>query len=56
MSAAPSTHPDIAALVTPLSASRIEGLSFFFLYPLSAAAEERVVKRSEDRVSRIAFY
>jgi hypothetical protein len=27
-----STHPDIAALVTPLSASRIEGLYFFTLF------------------------
>jgi len=25
-----STHPDIAALVTPLSASRVEGISFIF--------------------------
>ena len=28
-----STHPDIATLVTPLSALRIEGISIF-LYPL----------------------
>ncbi|NOW96513.1 hypothetical protein FHW89_003186 [Mucilaginibacter sp. SG564] len=63
-----STHPDIAALVTPLSASRIEGvfiffrshlagaerlqMFLFFLDPLFAAGEERVVQRSVDRVSR----
>jgi len=27
-----STHPDIAALVTPLSASRIEGIAFFVFF------------------------
>ena len=50
-----STHPDIAALVTPLSASRIEGISIFynsFLHPLCGEAGERVVQRSADRVSR----
>jgi len=35
-----STHPDIATLVTPLSASRIEGFSFFFL-TLFAAKPQR---------------
>jgi len=35
-----STHPDIAALVTPLSASRIEGISFFF-FTLFAAKPQR---------------
>ena len=56
LSNADSTHPDIAALVTPLSASRIEGILFsltLFLYPLSAEGEERVVQRSADRVSRL---
>jgi len=47
------THPDIAALVTPLSASRIEGIPFFFSYPLCGKAAERVVQRSVDRVSRL---
>jgi len=47
-----STHPDVAALVTPLSASRIEGIFACFPYPLSGEAEERVVQRSVDRVSR----
>jgi len=46
-----STHPDIATLVTPLSALRIEGISVF-LYPLCGFAAERVVQRSVDRVSR----
>jgi hypothetical protein len=46
------THPDIAALVTPLSASRIEGIfNSFFLYPLCGKAAERVVQRSVDGVS-----
>jgi len=34
-----STHPDIAALITPLSASRIEGIFipfFYFLFPPKA--------------------
>ena len=50
------THPDIATLVTPLSASRIEGEKtiLFFLYPLSTTGEERVIQQSADRVSLTA--
>jgi len=51
-----STHPDIAALATPLFDSRIEGISIFpdsFLNPLCGEAAERVVQRSVDRVSRL---
>ena len=35
-----STHPDIAALVTPLSASRIEGIFFFSLPSLRRSRRE----------------
>jgi len=48
---APSTHPDVAALVTPLSASRIEGIFLSFSPSLRLVAE-RVVQRSVDRVSQ----
>ncbi|RAV50077.1 hypothetical protein DIU36_26680 [Mucilaginibacter rubeus] len=50
-----STHPDIAALVTPLYASVKEGAekekNLIFLNPLCGKGEERVVQRSVDRVS-----
>ena len=52
------THPDFSAssgLSTLSAASRKEGKLLFILYfliPLSAAGEERVVERSKDRVSR----
>ncbi|SDF20594.1 hypothetical protein SAMN05216464_11475 [Mucilaginibacter pineti] len=57
-----TTHPDIAALVILLYASRIEGVVRFSLFseqnnllnPLSAAGEERVGQRSAAGVSQIA--
>jgi hypothetical protein len=52
------THPDIATLVTPLSASRIERNAtvdlLLFLNPLSTAGKERMIQQSADRVSKIA--
>ena len=51
-----STHPDIATLVTPLSALRIEGIFIsFFLNPLCGEAGEWVIQRSVDRVSRLCI-
>jgi hypothetical protein len=51
-----TTHPDIATLVTPLSASRIEGLKpVIFSYPLCGAAGERVGQRSVAGVSLTAM-
>ena len=50
------THPGVAALTGPLFAygeKRAIGLCFLsFLNPLCGAAGERVVERSDDRVSR----
>jgi hypothetical protein len=47
------THPDYASLVDSLFAARKEGNFFFYFIhnPLSAEGEERVVERSNDRVS-----
>ncbi|SEP02763.1 hypothetical protein SAMN05428947_10622 [Mucilaginibacter sp. OK283] len=51
-----TTHPDIATLVTPLSASRIEGLKpEFFYYPLCNEVGERVDRRSLVGVSLTAM-
>jgi len=47
------THPDIAALVTPLYASVKRGFCFLFSFPLCGEAGARVVQRSADRVSRL---
>ena len=44
------THPDYASLVDPLCRERQRGLRI--KNPLSAKGEERVVERSDDRVSR----
>ncbi len=52
------THPDFAKpLVDPLFAARKEGISRIIKFnklkfPLSAKGEERVVERSNDRVSK----
>ena len=46
-----STHPDIAALVTPLCPLGKEGL-LLFPCPLCGQAAERAVQRSVDRVSQ----
>ena len=47
------THPDCALLVDPLSRKRERGsLRFLLFHPLSAAGEERVVERGNDRVSQ----
>jgi len=43
------THPDCASLVDPLFAARKEGKRFFI--PSFRLAGERVVERSDDRVS-----
>ncbi len=48
------THPDIAALVTPLYAKRKEGIfNFLFFSTLFLRRIERVVQRSTDRVSQL---
>ena len=51
-----TTHPDIAMLVTPLSASRIEGLKLLFCpNPLCNEVGERVDRRSLVGVSLTAM-
>jgi hypothetical protein len=49
-----STHPDIAALVTPLSAKAERGELKIKNNPLCEAG--RVVERSKDRVSQIGDF
>jgi hypothetical protein len=50
------THPDIAALVTPLYASVKRGIIFFIFPALFTQRVERVVERSKDRVSQLCGY
>ena len=45
---ADSTHPDIAALVTPLFASRIEGISIFLILFLALFAAKPERGRSSE--------
>ncbi len=45
-----STHPDIAALVTPLSASRMEGTFFHFCHP-----EERKIYSTIEKFNNRYF-
>ena len=49
------THPDFVTLVDPLFRKRERGLFFYLFYPLYAKGEERVVKRSDDRVSFYSY-